>query len=283
MFRSVFSTSPSSFRNKEKGGKRSNNRYTVSNYWTWRTRRKRKGGRKKNDKIEKKKARRRQSRQMEDEVTLCTSKETVDLSRNVFIKEENRHKCRSTSLQVVAIMLEHSCAFLKMLEIEGTKWKEGRSGRVWGTSIKFIFVPREKKKKKKKGLVSPSIQFSSKRASIRSHGPLNFKFQFLKEERSDPFFSTESDNIRSIFLINNQRECAVRISLAYNVLCAYLVVHLWECEEIMRYSRNGYYKKEVEYFLEEETKRKRSISFLIRFFQLFVVKLWKGEILFPSY
>lgn len=150
MFRSVFSTSPSSFRNKEKGGKRSNNRYTVSNYWTWRTRRKRKGGRKKNGKIEKKKARRRQSRQMEDEVTLCTSKETVDLSRNVFIKEENRHKCRSTSLQVVAIMLEHSCAFLKMLEIEGTKWKEGRSGRVWGTSIKFIFVPREKKKKKRK-------------------------------------------------------------------------------------------------------------------------------------
>lgn len=127
LFRSVFSTSPSSFRNKEKEEKRSNNRgYTVSNYWTWRTRRKRKEGRKKNDKIEKKEAR-RQSRQIEDEVTLCTSKETVDLSRNVFIKEENRHKCRSTSLQVVAIMLEHSCAFLKMLEIEGTKWKSLRN------------------------------------------------------------------------------------------------------------------------------------------------------------
>lgn len=33
LFRSVFSTSPSSFRNKEKEEKRSNNRgYTVSNY-----------------------------------------------------------------------------------------------------------------------------------------------------------------------------------------------------------------------------------------------------------
>lgn len=188
MFRSVFSTSPSSFRNKEKGGKRSNNRYTVSNYWTWRTRRKRKGGRKKNGKIEKKKARRRQSRQMEDEVTLCTSKETVDLSRNVFIKEENRHKCRSTSLQVVAIMLEHSCAFLKMLEIEGTKWKEGRSGRVWGTSIKFIFVPREKKKKKKKGLVSPSIQFSSKRASNSQSRPAEFQVSVSKRREKWPIF-----------------------------------------------------------------------------------------------
>lgn len=131
--------------------------------------------------------------------------------------------------------------------------------------------PVKKKKKKKKVLSLPRYNFRRSVHQIRSHGPLNFKFQFLKEERSDPFFSTESDNIRSIFLINNQRECAVRISLAYNVLCAYLVVHL--CEEIMRYSRNGYYKKEVEYFLEEETKRKRSISFLIRFFQLFVVKL----------
>ena len=148
-------------------------------------------------------------------------KEASDLSRNVFIKEENRRSsCRLDLVTGRAITLR---ALSPILENVGN-WRNEVEGGFGGSSIKFIFVPAVQKKKeekeeeKKKGLSSPSIQFPSKRGASRSQSrPTEFQVSVSKRKAKWPIFSAESDTRGGgAHLINNPRESRWTCSSVYS-------------------------------------------------------------------